>query len=96
MPGIVFLAALFGTRRRLGAMREVGLALLASVVSNILLSIEFAILHVLNDRLHSTYVVWCWIVFTVAGAALVVYARARLIVRWRVDRRAHSTKVFPV
>ncbi|RKP48101.1 hypothetical protein [Trinickia fusca] len=77
VPGIVLLATLFGTRRRLGAMREIGLALVASVVANILRGVEFAILHVLNDRLHSTYVVWCWIVFTVAGAGLVVYAAPR-------------------
>lgn len=77
LPGIVLLATLFGTRRRLGAMREIGLALMACVVSNILLGADFAILHVLNDRLRSTYVVWYWIVFTVAGAGLVVYAAVR-------------------
>jgi hypothetical protein len=77
VPGIVLLATLFGTRRRLGAMREIGLALVASVVSNILLGVDFAIMDVLNDRLHSTYVVWCWITFTVAGAGLVVYAARR-------------------
>jgi hypothetical protein len=74
VPSIVLLAALFGTRRRPGAMREIGLALVASVLSNILLGVDFAILHVLNDRLHSTYVVWCWIAFTTAGAGIVVYA----------------------
>ncbi|WGS53036.1 hypothetical protein LFL96_33230 [Paraburkholderia sp. D15] len=77
VPGIVFLATLFGTRRRLGAMREIGLALVACVVSNILLAMDFAILHVLIDQLHGTYVVWCWIVFAVAGVGLVVYAAGR-------------------
>lgn len=75
VPGIVLLAALFGTRQRLRAIREIGVALVASAVANILLGVEFAILHVLNDRLHSTYVVWCWTVFTVAGAVLVVWGR---------------------
>ena len=77
VPGIVFLVTLFGTRRRLGAIREIGLALVASVVSSIFLCIDFAILHTLNDRLHSTYVVWCWIVFVVAGVGLVVHAARR-------------------
>ncbi|VWC54852.1 hypothetical protein BCO18430_00121 [Burkholderia contaminans] len=77
VPGTVLLATLFGTRRRLGAMREIGLALVASVLSSILLGIDFAILHVLNDRLHSTYVVWCWIALTIAGAGLVAYATRR-------------------
>lgn len=74
VPGIVLLATLFGTRRRLDAMREIGLALVAGVLSNILLGVEFAIEHVLNDRLHSTYVVWCWIALTIAGGGLVLYA----------------------
>jgi hypothetical protein len=74
LPGIVLLATLFGARHRKGTIREIGLALVASVISNMLLYVDFAILHVTHGRPHSTYVLWCWIIFTVTGLGLVVHA----------------------
>jgi hypothetical protein len=77
LPGIVLLATLLCTCRRPGALREIGLALVASVITSILLAVDFAIRHGLNGRLLNTYVVWCWIVLIVSGAGLVAYATRR-------------------
>ncbi|ALS60468.3 hypothetical protein [Pandoraea norimbergensis] len=78
VPAIVLWITVSSARYQLNTLREIGLALMAGVLSNILLAADFATLQISDGRQVTPYLVGCWLVLTAVGAALVAHAsRAR-------------------